>query len=135
MTATRRFTKNMRLRRRRQFVAVSETVARGDGHGHKLSTRHFTALVLPSPVDVAADASSRLGITVTKKVGNAPTRNRIRRLVREHLRTTGFFAPGFDVVLIAKVSAAAVRRLVDVAGELASLQRTVAAKAGQAVPC
>ena len=29
---------------------------------------------------------SRLGITASKKVGNAPVRNRVRRLVREFFR-------------------------------------------------
>lgn len=123
MTARQRVTKHMRLRRRREFVAVSEAVAAG--RGRKVSTRHFTVLLLDAPTH----EPSRVGVTVTKKVGHAPTRNRIRRLVREHLRTTGWLAHGFDVVLVAKLGAAALCRLADVAGELAGLQRTVAAHA------
>ncbi len=108
----------MRLRRRREFVATSEVVA--SGVGRKVGTRHFTALLAPTT------ASSRVGITVTKRVGNSPTRNRIRRLVREHLRTSGFVAAGWDVVLIAKGSAASLWRLADVARDLASVQRAAA---------
>lgn len=112
---SQRFTKTMRLRRRREFVATSEIVA--SGVGRKVGTRHFTALLAPT------QAAARVGITVTKKVGDAPTRNRIRRLVREHLRTTGFLGAGWDVVLIAKGSAATLWRLADVARDLASVQR------------
>ena len=42
----------------------------------------------------------RLGITVTKKVGNSPARNKIKRYVREVVRQ--YPSPGFDFVFIAK---------------------------------
>lgn len=107
-------TKAMRLRRRREFVAVS-------AENRKVSTRHFIALLAPRP----SMQLTRVGLTVTKKVGHSPTRNRIRRFAREWLRTNGWFAPGWDVVLIAKHSAAQVRRRDEFAADL----RTVQAKA------
>nr|WP_152045759.1 ribonuclease P protein component [Aureimonas psammosilenae] len=46
----------------------------------------------------------RLGLTVTRKVGNAVLRNRIRRRLREAVRTVcaADMAPGFDYVIVAR---------------------------------
>jgi ribonuclease P protein component len=58
----------------------------------------------------AADEPSpptRLGVTVTKKVGNAVVRNRIKRLVREVFRLQRARLPaGLDLVWVAKQQAA-----------------------------
>ena len=45
---------------------------------------------------------ARLGITVTRKVGNAVRRNRIKRLVREWFRTRKEQLSGCDLVVIAR---------------------------------
>lgn len=46
---------------------------------------------------------ARLGVTVTRKVGGAVARNRIKRLVREAFRRERqAFAPGIDMVWVAK---------------------------------
>ena len=51
--------------------------------------------------------NTRLGITTTKRVGNAVTRNRIKRCVREYYRTHKSLLPGgWDVHIIAKSQAA-----------------------------
>jgi ribonuclease P protein component len=52
-------------------------------------------------------APARVGFTVTKKVGNAVERNRIRRRLREVVRLTRAAAmqPGHDYVLIGRRSA------------------------------
>ena len=89
-----RITKEMRLRRRAEFVAVQSG-------GKKLHGRHILALAQQQDLPVG-----RLGITVTKKVGNAVVRNRIKRLLREWLRLHGWVPAGWDVVLVAKDSAA-----------------------------
>jgi ribonuclease P protein component len=48
-------------------------------------------------------SASRLGITVSKKVGNAVTRNRIKRVVRECFRLNRNVAPDrFDINVIAR---------------------------------
>lgn len=49
--------------------------------------------------------TSRYGISVSKQVGKAVTRNRVKRLFRELLRLTPL-QPGWDIVLIARTPAA-----------------------------
>jgi ribonuclease P protein component len=92
----RRITKEMRLRRRAEYVAVQTT-------GLKLHGRHVLALARKRS---DPELVGRLGITVTKKVGNAVVRNRIKRLVREWMRLHGWVPVGWDVVVVAKDSAA-----------------------------
>nr|WP_279342447.1 ribonuclease P protein component [Geotalea sp. SG265] len=71
--APHRFTKDERLLKRAQFLQLSDA-------GLKIHTAHF--IILGS---VPADLT-KIGITVSRKVGNAVCRNRIRRLVREFFR-------------------------------------------------
>ena len=85
----------MRLRRRPEFVAVQST-------GRKIHGNGFVALV----VRKSGATLGRVGFTVTKRIGNAVTRNRIRRRAREWLRTHGWVPAGLDVVFIAKEAAA-----------------------------
>ncbi len=101
-----RLTKSMRLRRRGEFVRVQST-------GRKVHGRHFVALVAPravAPVSSTGSASGpsvgRVGFTVTKRIGNAVIRNRIKRSAREWLRRHGWVPAGSDVVFIAKETAA-----------------------------
>ena len=84
----------MRLRRRREFLAVQ-------GEGVKVHGRHLWAVARRGEFP-----DGRAGFTATKKVGNAVTRNRIRRQMREWLRTHGWVSAGWDVVFVARESAA-----------------------------
>lgn len=50
---------------------------------------------------------NRIGISVSKKVGNSVVRHRITRLVRESYRLhENVFNSGLDMVIVARVSAA-----------------------------
>jgi len=100
--------KSMRLRRRADFLALQRS-------GQKIHGRSFLALVS------TANGEGRVGVTVTRRVGNAVTRNRIKRLVREWLRLNGWVPSGCDVVFIAKEGAAALRRLDEVGADLSRI--------------
>ena len=62
-------TKADRILKRREFIALSKS-------GRRIQTEYFIAIFSPARFN-----RSRLGVTVTKKVGNAVERNRIKRLV------------------------------------------------------
>ena len=48
-------------------------------------------------------STNRVGITVSKKLGKANVRNRIRRRLREVYRLNeGLFQPGWDIVVVAR---------------------------------
>lgn len=101
------FPKERRLRARREFVAAQES-------GRRVHTTHFVLVVARGP---SASAPSRLGVTVTKKVGTAVRRNRVKRLVREAFRLCPDLLPsGIDLVVIAKDGAPTLR-LADVQAE------------------
>ena len=51
--------------------------------------------------------ASRLGVTVSKKLGHAVVRNRVRRRIRESYRIhEDRFRQGYDIVVVARVRAA-----------------------------
>jgi ribonuclease P protein component len=111
-----RITKEMRLRRRADFVLVQST-------GQKLHGRHVIALARKR---TDPQLAGRLGITVTKKVGNAVVRNRIRRLVREWMRLHGWVPAGWDIVVVAKDTAARQVHPDDFAPDLTKILRQLA---------
>ena len=70
-------------------------------NGKSLANRHLVMYVLKNNSD-----ENRLGISVSKKVGNSVIRHRITRLIRESYRLNiNLFKGGYDIIVIARVSA------------------------------
>ena len=89
-----RFPKALRLRTRREFLRVQDK-------GQKVAVGPLLALALSNDKGI-----TRVGLTVSTKVGNAVVRNRIRRRLREIYRKRRSELPrGVDLVLIARASA------------------------------
>lgn len=90
-----RFGKEVRLRRRSEFLRVQEK-------GQKITADCLLALVLPNEF-----GRTRVGLTVSNKVGNSVVRNKIRRRLRElYRKRRQLFPKGLDLVVIARNSAA-----------------------------
>ena len=69
--------------------------------GTSFANRYLVMYVLPNQYN-----KNRLGISVSKKVGNSVVRHRVTRLIRESYRLNEKkFMPGFDIVVIARPSA------------------------------
>ncbi|MCX5516612.1 ribonuclease P protein component [Kaistia algarum] len=90
-------TKTMqRLKQRAEFVAVAG--------GARAPRRGF---LLQMGKQRRGTDAARFGFTVTKKTGNSPERNRIRRRLREAVRLAGaeHAEPGADYVLVGRRAA------------------------------
>ncbi|HZE21148.1 MAG TPA: ribonuclease P protein component [Desulfobaccales bacterium] len=92
---TARLHKAERLRHRQDFL-------RAQAQGRRLHTRHFGLVLAPR-----AAASPRLGLVVTRRLGKAVKRNRVKRLLREFFRRHKTELPAVDLVIMAKKGAAA----------------------------
>jgi len=87
------FDKSDRLRKRSEFTGLASS-------GKKSVSAHFIVISCDSVFSRA-----RLGITVSKKVGNAVIRNRIKRLIREFFRNNRVMFPVADYNIIARSGA------------------------------
>lgn len=87
------FPKAARVRRRREYLALGRTARRRHAP-------HFVVLCEPTT------SGSRLGITVSRKVGGAVVRNHVKRCVRELFRRDPQrLLPRHDLIVIAKPGA------------------------------
>ncbi len=69
--------------------------------GKSYANRYFVMYILENETD-----GNRVGISVSKKVGNSVVRHRLKRLLREAYRLQeDRFYSGFDIVVIARMSA------------------------------
>jgi ribonuclease P protein component len=88
-----RFPSRYRLRKRREFLSLQRD-------GRRQAAPHFIVITR------ATLGPSRLGVTTSRKVGNSPARNRVRRLVRECFRRLRpSLEPPRDVLVIARAGA------------------------------
>ncbi|MFO7839396.1 MAG: ribonuclease P protein component [Desulfosalsimonadaceae bacterium] len=88
------FSRSERLLKRHQFLAVSR-------RGRKVQDACFIVYYRPGGTD-----NPRLGVTVSRRVGNAVTRNRVKRVIREFFRNNRHLLEGnWDLNVIAKPAA------------------------------
>jgi ribonuclease P protein component len=87
------FSRGRRLRRHVEFVRAQRL-------GRRVGTPHFTLLVAEQP---RPSRAARLGVVVTRKIGDAVRRNRVKRLCRECFRLwPELFPAGVDLIVIAR---------------------------------
>lgn len=113
------FSRASRVRQRREFTRIQTS-------GVRVRARAFTVVALHQGLTEA-----RLGCAISKRVGNAVTRNRIRRLLREIFRRLRSTLPPVDFVIIANPAAAelAISGLASVLVELEPTLREAGKKA------
>ena len=85
------------LKNNQQFLFVYK-------NGRSYANKYFIMYVKENGLD-----KNRIGISVSKKVGNSVVRHRITRLVRESYRLhESVFNSGLDMVIIARPAAASI---------------------------
>ena len=88
------FKKEDRILKRSEFYELTRS-------GRKLENECWIAFIQPNRFN-----RPRLGITVTRKVGKAVERNRVKRLIREYFRLNRQrFNQNWDINIIAKKKA------------------------------
>ncbi len=89
------FRSHERLRRRKDFQLALR-------QGSRRQTKNFTIILRPNALQF-----SRLGVSVSKKVGNAVKRNRVKRCLREFFRLHKHkLPPSHDLIIMANKEAA-----------------------------
>lgn len=87
--------KEYRLRRRDDFARVYK-------EGHSVANRELVLYYLANE----SVPHFRLGVSISKKVGHAVLRNRLKRLVKEAVRTQREqIKAGYDLVVIVRLGA------------------------------
>ena len=89
------FTKADRILKRPEFLHLSK-------HGNKIYNNNFVAIFHPGRFE-----RTRFGVTVSRKVGSAAARNKIKRFAREYFRLNKHLLAGcWDINITAKRAAA-----------------------------
>ena len=84
------------IRKTKAFKAVY-------GSGSQAVNAYFVMYVMANNT-----GSNKLGVSVSKKVGKAVVRNRVKRLVKESCRLrSNSIAKGFDIVVVARAAVGA----------------------------
>ena len=97
--------------KREEYLTESEQYALVSAKGSSWVSELLVMKALPNGLTL-----SRYGFSVSKRIGKAVIRNRVKRLLREILRVTPL-EPGWDIIFIARPAAATV--------DYASLKKSV----------
>jgi ribonuclease P protein component len=93
------FGRDRRVRKRSEFIHIQAA-------SRRVTTPHFVLLVAARAPGCARETPARLGFIVTRKVGCAVERNRIKRVCRECFRQwKGLLPDGVDLVVVARQGA------------------------------
>lgn len=114
------------LRKRSDFLRLNK--------GRRFAAPGLVLQSAQTPKEACAPDTARLGLTVTKKIGNAVTRNRMRRRLREAARAVLPVAgkSGRDYVLIGRMGTQA-RSFAELKGDIErALEAVHGANAGKA---
>ncbi len=99
--------------------------------GRATANRHLVLYTFPNP----STSHPRLGLSVSRKVGGAVERNRVKRLLREAFaRTEPELRPGQDIVVVARPDARELAEregLTGIDGALAELIDRAGLRAGE----
>lgn len=82
------WSKSKRVRTRSHYKKIQND-------GRKFSTMHFVFFYLKG-------SQTQIGITITKRIGNAVFRNRMKRFLREYFRVHYHQIPNLHIVVIAR---------------------------------
>jgi ribonuclease P protein component len=111
------FPRARRVRKRLDYLRIQN-------QGRRYSTAHFLVFAMPSSRPPAGSTTpTRFGVTVSRKVGDAVTRNRVKRWIRESCRRWApSLPPNLDIVVVARPQAARAG-FAPISAELASLTK------------
>jgi ribonuclease P protein component len=119
-----KFPGSVRLLRHADFERVYK-------QGRRHFAAHLTVFYLPRPVHENAAEGGRVGFTVSKVLGGAVVRNRMKRRLREAVRLHGMIPAAMDIVINPKKSLLTAE-FVDVQREIRRAFEVIEKSAGKA---
>lgn len=115
----------VRLKKRAEFVAVSKA-------GNVMHTPYFVVQYLWREQDSAEPSSGiRVGFTVSRKVGDAVIRNRIKRRLRE---VTRLFAKAYPKAINAPLDIVLISRSAAIGASFSELQSSFIQSISKLIP-